>query len=111
MVEMKIRFLVLVLLFHPAWGFAAACNQACLSSTDCTAGCNVCIGFCVACADLADATACADTATGADLYCGWTGVACIAEMPKKLVPLFTVLFPILLLYLSRRKLKMIFRSG
>lgn len=67
--------------------FGAFCGEACNSTTDCSVdGCYVCIGHCVGCHALADATSCADTSSGADLYCTWKTAeqrcAYIGELPE-----------------------------
>lgn len=86
--------------------FAASCNQVCATSADCTSGgCNVCIGFCVSCADLGNATDCAEVGTGASESCIWNGAICVPEIPRGFLPLASILAPFLLIFLFRRKLK------
>lgn len=71
------------------------CNEECLTPSDCTAtSCPVCLGSCIACAELGNHGACTDSMTGADVNCVWTGSRCksVLEIPEMPARLWTLLF-------------------
>jgi hypothetical protein len=91
-------FLFLVLPLHSA--LAAQCNEACLTTSDCSdSSCAVCIGSCVTCYAIGESTTCLSTENGGSTNCKWDGRNCKAltdtpEMPSPFRYLFLLLIPL-----------------
>lgn len=79
----------LLLCFFLSSNASATCGDACDINTSCSGGgCGVCLeGFCTNCSAIGDSTNCADSGTGADVACNWSGSSCdnvpsVPELPS-----------------------------
>lgn len=85
----------------PTGAWAAQCNEECATTSDCVSTCPVCIGTCVSCYELGNATACLSADTGGNSNCQWDGQNCksltdVPTLPNRHLWLW-MLLPLLVL--------------
>ena len=92
--------------------YSATCNETCSTTSDCDSTCPVCIGVCVSCYELGNASSCLDAGTGGSTNCQWDGQNCkaitdVPTMPKGLWLILLVPLAFAILYMLRIRKKVL----